>query len=120
MKMGVCRAMKLSSWWQATCRATKRITKQEYTTAAILDVIASEEGSADAVPAPPVAPPGAPRMATKSDAFGTIVQAINAQDSEGLIALCRPEFQKIINVEVVSTCSHRSRKAMEMCQRQRM
>ena len=79
----------------------KRITKQEYTTAAILDVIASEEGSADAVPAPPVAPPGAPRMATQSDAFRSIVQAINNQDSEGLIALCRPEFQKMLNVEVL-------------------
>lgn len=68
----------------------QRITKQEYITAGILDVIAAGSDTNDNVPDMQTTP------------LGSLVQAINQQDSQALLALCRPEFQKLINTNVLT------------------
>ncbi len=85
----------------------KRIALQEYITAAVLDMIAAGEDSPDNQPAPPPAPvtpvmPPAPVVDvdgndSQNDALSELVATINAQDSKAFLALCRPEFQKLVN-----------------------
>ncbi len=68
----------------------QRITRQEFIQAAILDVIAAGSDASDNPPP------------TQSNPLSALVQAINKQDSEAVLALCRPEFQKIANSYVLA------------------
>ena len=68
----------------------QRITRQEFIQAAILDVIAAGSDASDNLPP------------TQSNPLSSLVQAINKQDSQAVLALCRPEFQKIVNSYVLA------------------
>ncbi len=72
----------------------QRITRQEFIQAAILDVIAAGSNASD----------GAPPM--QSNPITALVDAINRQDSQAVLALCRPEFQRIVNPFVLTYLLH--------------
>lgn len=68
----------------------RRITRQEFIQATILDVVAAGSDSSDNTPP------------MQSNALSALVQAINKQDSHAVLDLCRPEFQKIVNSYVLT------------------
>jgi len=68
----------------------QRISRQEFIQAAILDVIAAGSDASDNTPL------------MQSNALSALVQAINQQDSQAVLVLCRPEFQKIVNSYILT------------------
>lgn len=71
----------------------KRITVEEYVASTLLDVIASEMAPGDA----------APQSHDANTSFHAIVSAINRADGQAVIGLCRPEFQSLINLQVINS-----------------